>query len=513
MMNRKLVAAGAAVALGLAACDPADLTSYNKNPNSPTSAPSPALFTNAVRTTVSRFLGNLDVRGFELMAQHLTEVQYPQSDQYVRLQSPSTSGTFDGAYYGELEDFQKVIQNGQAANAAGIYAPAAIMQTWTYGDLTDLWGDIPYSGALMGDSVGLDTLAVHPAYDPQQQIYDGLFATLSSAAQALAGSSAVSLGSSDPIYGGDAGAWQKFANSLHARYAMRIVNVDPAKADAELSAAFGGPGGVFTSNADNALLNWPGDGLYDNPWASNFQTRDDHRISDRLMTYLVGWNDPRLPIYAQPVAGTTNSYVGAPNALDQAAAATWAPTASRPGEIFYSGATSYGNFGGAGASYPSYVMTYAEVAFIQAEAAERGLGGLSPSQAKGFYDAAIQASMEQWGVSDQAAIDAYLARPEVAYKGGTAGLAQIYTQKWIALFSDGIQAWSSWRRTCEPSNIHAGPAVITSGEVIRRFEYSTTELAANNVHVQEAVSRQGPDDLVTRMWWDSQPGNAPTCGG
>jgi hypothetical protein len=512
MTNRRLVAVGAAVALGLAACDPADLTNYNENPNSPTSAPAPALFTNGVRTTVSRFLGNLNVRGFELMAQHLTEVQYPQSDQYVRLQSNSTYTTFDGAYYGELEDFQKVIANGQAANAPGYYAPAAIMQSWTFGELTDLWGDVPYSGALMGDSTALDTLAVHPAYDPQQAIYDGLFTTLSNAASALEGAPGVlSLGGADPIYGGDFGQWQKFANSLHARYAMRIVNVDQAKADAELQAAFNGPNGTFASNADNALLAWPGDGLYDNPWAANFQTRDDHRVSDRLMTLLTGWNDPRLPIFAQPVAGTTDEYVGAPNALPQADAATWAPKASRPGEIFYPGATSYGTFGGSGKSYPSYVMTYAELAFIKAEAAERGLGGLSPAEAKGFYEDAVRASMEQWGVSDAAAVDAYLAQPEVAYKGGTAGLAQIYTQKWIALYSDGIQSWSSWRRTCQPTNIHAGPAVITGGEVIRRFEYSTTEMAVNEAHVKEAVARQGEDNLTTRMWWDSAPENAPTC--
>ena len=87
---------------------------------------------------------------------------------------------------------------------------------------------------------------------------------------------------------------------------------------------------------------------------------------------------------------------------------------------------------------------------IQAEAAERSLGGLTPSQAAGFYNAGITASMNQWGVTDAAAITAYLAQPAVAYKGGTAGLKQIALQKWIALYSDGGQAWFEWRRTCTP---------------------------------------------------------------
>jgi hypothetical protein len=509
MMNRKLLAVGMLASLGAAACDPADVTNYNNNPNSPTSAPAPAVFTQATQTAVSRFLGNLNVRGWELVAQHLTEWQYPQSDQYIRLTSSYTNGTFNAAYSAELEDFQQVIKAGKAQGAPGIFGPAQVMQTWTFGEMTDTWGDIPYSGALMGDSVELDSVAIQPPYDPQQQIYNGFFQTLSEASTAMAAGGGLTLGGADPIYGGDVEQWQKFANSLRARFAMRIVNVDPAKANSELQAAFSAPGGVFSSNADNAVLEWPGDGVYNNPWADNFKTRDDHRISDRLMVYLKGWNDPRLPIYAMPVAGTTNEYAGAPNALDQAAAGAYNTTASRPGAIFYPGTTTYGTFGGSGSSYPSYIMTYAEVAFLKAEAANRSLGGLTPGQAAGFYEAGIRASMAQWGVTDAAKITAYLAQPEVAYKGGVEGLTQIYTQKWIALYSDGIQAWSLFRRTCYPSNIHAGPATIID-EVMHRFEYGTTELTVNAANVAAAVARQGPDALDTRIWWDTKPEASPT---
>lgn len=523
MMNRKLLAVGVAASLGLAACDPADVTSFNDNPNSPTSAPAPALFTSATRTAVDRYLGNLNLRGWELVAQHLTEVQYPQSDQYIRLTSAYTNATFNNTYNNELKDFRQVIQAGKAADAPGIYGPAQVMQSWTFAEVTDVWGDVPYSTALMGDSVGLDSVAIQPKYDPQQEIYNGLFQTLTEASTAMSSAAGRTLGGADPVYGGNVGKWQKFANSLRARLAMRIVNVDAAKANSELQAAFSAPGGVFTSNADNATLAWPGDGVYNNAWADNFKTRDDHRISDRLMVYLNGWNDPRLPIFAMPAQDDTTAsgapcpaggcYTGAPNALDQAAAGDYINIASRPGAIFYPGATSYGTFGGAGASYPSYLMTYAEVSFLQAEAANRGMAGLSAGQAAGFYNAGIRASMQQWGVTDAADIAAYLAQPEVAYKGGPDGLQQIYTQKWIALFSDGIQAWSLFRRTCSPTNIYAGPSTIID-EVMGRFEYGTTELTVNRKNLDEAVSRQGPDDLTTKVWWDNGKGltEYPGCG-
>jgi len=225
--------------------------------------------------------------------------------------------------------------------------------------------------------------------------------------------------------------------------------------------------------------------------------------------------DPRLGVYAQPLPGTTNTYAGMPNGLTASAAGGYANTASRAGAIFFPGATAYGFFGGQGAAQASFIMTAAEMGFIQAEAAERSLGGLTPAQAKGFYDNAIRASMTQWGVTNTAAIDAYLADPAVAYKTGTPGLTQIALQKWIALFTDGGTAWAEWRRTCVPSTIKPGPAA-TQANVPRRFMYPTTEVSVNGAALNAAIARQGADAFTTRMYWDSAPTAAPTyttgCG-
>jgi hypothetical protein len=514
MIHRKLLTAAAALALvSGTACDPDGLTDINRNPNNPEDSPPEPLFTQAARLSAARWIGGgYNLRGATLLAQHLAQVQYPDEDAYSRLTGGATTGYFDNPYFTELMDLQKVILKGEAADAPGIYGPALVLQTWGISYLTDTWGDVPYSEAFQGEPGAGAILS--PTYDPQQSIYDDFFVVLNRAADDMGGAVGATLGDADPIYGGDVAHWRKFANSLRARHAMRIVNVNPTKASTELAAAFTDPGGVFTSNADNAELRWPGDGIYDNPWSDDFQTRDDHRMSDRLMNIMLAMNDPRIPIYAMPTAANPSVFAGMPNALTHSAASAYFNTASRAGAVFYPGQTVYGFFGGDGQSFPSFLMTYAEVSFIKAEAAERSLGGLAPGQAAGFYQDGIRASMQQWGVAD-ANIATYLARADVAYQGGVAGLRQIATQKWIALYTDGGQAWFEWRRTCVPFSVKPGPAAIIS-TVPRRLQYSITEISVNGASVEEAIARQGEDEFETRMYWDKSPTAAPTyqagCG-
>lgn len=502
------VLSGLVLVGGVAACNADAITKVNENPNSPTNAPAGAVFTNAVVTGTNRFLGwGYNGRGAALVVQHLAQTQYPDEDQYRRIDANSTSGYFNTPYTSELEDLQKVVDAGTTDKRPAIYGPALAFQQLIFEYITDTFGDIPYSEALKGDASDGVLL---PKYDPQKDVYAGMIANLTKVAADLANPGAVTLGSADPIYGGSPAAWQRFANTLHARMALRLINVDPATAASELQKALNGPGGVFRSNADNAVMRYPGDGVFNNTWSDNFKGRDDHRMSKTLMNAMLANNDPRIPIYAQPTVADPTKYAGMPNGLLATQAATWFNTSSRVGAVFFPGATAYGFFGGSGASFPQAVLTYAELAFIKAEAAERSLAGLTPAQAKGFYEDAITASMNQWGVTDAAKIAAFLAQPGVAYKGGTEGLKQIAVQKWIALFTDGGQAWAEWRRTCQPNTLAAGPAAIVN-YIPRRFYYSTTEISANSENLNAAIARQGPDNFGTRVYFDTKPTAAPTC--
>jgi hypothetical protein len=506
-----LLAVAASVALfGAAACNNDGLTSLNKNPNSPEDAPATTIFTNAARTAVARWVGNgYDLRGTEWVVQHLAEVQYPDEDDYKRLQASSTTPWFDTPYSAELEDFRKVYQKGLAANQPGTWAPALIMRTWVFSYLTNTFGDIPYFQALAGDSAGS---SLTPAYDKQQDIYADFFKQLDAAAKALA-SASNTLGDADPIYGGNTAKWQKFDNSLLLRLAMQIVNIDAATANTQIAAALApANGGVFTSNADNAQLNWPGDGVFNNPWSDNFAGRDDHRMSQTFVNLLIGLKDPRLFVFATKTTDDTlvgadpnfANYAGMPNGLTQATAQPYFNDTSRPGLIFWPPANLAAVEGGFGKTTATYVMTYAEVSFIEAEAANRSLGGLTPATAATSYNNGITASFDQWGVTMP---PGYLASAGIAYTPGTPGLIQIDQQEWIALYTDGGTTWSLWRRTCVPNTVKPGPAAITT-IVPRRFEYSTTEYSVNETQVKAAAARQGADLLTTPMWWDKNWNNA-----
>jgi hypothetical protein len=524
--KRSVLGLAAVAALAATACDNEGLTEINVNPNNPLTAPAGPVFTTAARLAATRWLGaGYSLRGTELIAQHLAEVQYPESDQYTRLQANSTSGFFDGAYANELKDLTEVVKAGEAENAPRIYAPAMALRAWVFGYLTDTYGDIPYFQALRGDSA---TAVFSPVYDAQKDIYADLFKTLAKVSADLVGTPANTrtLGTADPIYSGNATRWQRFANSLRARQAMRLSNVDAATARAEFAAALAAPGGLLASNADNARMAWPGGvNANANPWSVNFQSRDDHRISNVMMTLLRTNADPRVTVWAQRaerdttgavlqkycVGNTTPCYVGLQNALLHSQASPFVAYTSRPGLIFYPASTTYGVTGGTGSTTPSYLLTYAEVSFLKAEAAERGWISGSAAQ---FYADGIRASMEQWGVAT-AQIDAYLAQARITYTPGTAGLKQIAQQKWLALFTDGGQAWAEWRRTCQPATIKPGPAAVIA-TVPRRFQYSVTEVLTNKANLDAATARQGADDFATRMYWDKSPTAAPTyeagCG-
>ncbi|MEO5904494.1 MAG: SusD/RagB family nutrient-binding outer membrane lipoprotein [Gemmatimonadaceae bacterium] len=509
------IGSGLVFAAMLAACNSDKLTALNKNPNSPEDVPAGPIFTNAARVASSRWLGSgYSLRQTEWLSQHLAEVQYNDEDRYIRLHGGDTEGSFNGAYSGELKDFTQIINKGIASAAPGTYGPASVMRTWEFSYLTNTWGDVPYFTALVGDSTGG---SLSPKYDAQKDIYTDMFAQLDKASKAMAAAGVTnSLGAADPIYAGNLLKWERFANSLRARLAMLVINVDPAMANTQLTAAFNAPGGVFQSNSDNAVFKWPGDGVYDNPWAVNFKTRDDHRMSNTIMSLLLGNSDPRLPIFAQPTPANSSVYAGSPNGISpaRAAAGNYIVNASRPGAIFYSGKTAYGTFGGAGSSTPSYLMTYAEIAFIQAEAAQRGIGGLTSGQAAGFYNAAITASLAQWGVTS-GNTTAFLAQPGIVYSSGNAGLVQIGQQKWLALFTDGGTAWAEWRRTCQPATIKPG-VDASVGTVPRRFEYAVLEYTVNEANVTAAGTSLGGDTYAGRMYVDKSPTAAPTyvagCG-
>ncbi len=463
------------------ACEPP--TEMNENPNAPAEVSPAVLLPQAIQEGVEDALGGyIMLVHTSVWSYHIAELQYP--DEEVGMVRPSRMDSYWNQFYSQsLRDIQTVIEKGVEAEDANIEAVGMIWKSWIFHIVTDLWGDVPYSQALMGAE------NTTPAYDTQADIYAGMLADLTTAAQALESPSASDLypegfGAGDLLYGNDFELWRRFANSLRMRLAMRLSEVDPTTAETEFVAAYSAGG--FESNADNAMLRYPGS-PYENPYYENYLVRDDTGISGALVDTLLSLNDPRLPLYAEPAAAD-GAYRGHYNGKDDLPPDTSAAWFSRQGNFWRRD----------GAATPTMIMTYSEVLFLEAEAAERGWIGADPAT---LYTEAIRANMDQYdeqgvGPTD-AEIATYLAQPEVAY----AGLNSIYLQKWISLYMNGSESWADQRRTDVPYNTPGRDLLLT--QIPTRFHYPPIEQSLNEENWNAAVqSIGGSDDLVTRVWWD-----------
>jgi hypothetical protein len=496
MINKPFAALGLAFLVGVSACNNDALTSVNKNPNAPEQVSSDLLFATAAIRSVDAIRNDIEITPstFVHWPQYLAEYQYPEISFY-QFRPTTADGWWNTFYAGPLEDLAQALKQSTAAERPNQIGPILVMRAFNYSVMTGMWGDIPFAEANRGDAG-----VIAPKYDTQQAIYDSLLKNLGDANTMMSDAAGVGFGSQDPVYNGDVAQWKKLANALHARLGLNLSQVDATRARAEVSAAIAAGG--FESNDDNAQITWPGDGINDNPWYDNQKdggigTRDDARLSVTFVDTLKHLADPRLAVFARPVqepsCGTVPSctavsagdYRGMPNGLLAGDAGSWGPLSSRLGLQV------------SAASQPSYIMTFAEYSFIKAEAAERGWITGSAAQ---FYNDGITASMKQWGVSD-AAIATYLAQSKVAYTAGATGLAKIGLQKWIALFTQGFEAWSEWRRTGFPNLTPALNAKTANGQIPRRVIYPQTEQSFNLANLKAAITAQGGSDALDKKLW------------
>jgi hypothetical protein len=489
MLARWPLVAGLALVVG--ACSES-LTSVNQNPNSPPDIGPEFLFPQAVRSAVENTYSRMLLAHTSIWAQQTVQVQYPDEER-GRVRSETMQAFWDSYYAGSLWDIQTVIAKAQAAGEPNMEAVALIWKTWIFHQITDLWGDVPYSQALrLGEGI------TAPAYDTQQAIYTGMIQTLKTA-EALLDPAEGGFGAGDILYGDDFESWRRFSVSLRMRLAMRLSEALPVIAQTEFADAYADGG--FQSNADNAMLAWPGP-PYQNPSFENrvLGGRDDDGISDMMVRTLMridtatGLVDPRLQLYAEPAdsPATPKTYLGLGNNIRT-------PPLSL---VWYSRIGNFWRFDGA--STPTAIMTYSEVLFLEAEAAQRGWI-LTPGDAATLYVAAIRANMTQYtavNTPTAAEIDAYVADTAVVYKGGAVGFDQIQLQKWISLYMQGSEAWANQRRTDRPS-LTLGPNI--TGRPVR-FPYPPGEQSLNSASLTVAVNRQMPQGdprtIFGRVWWD-----------
>lgn len=413
--------------------------------------------------------------------------------------------------------------NKDDETAVNKVAAAQIMLVYAFQRLTDVYGDIPYSEAGMG-FLGDE---VSPAYDPQSEIYEDMLNTLQTAVASFDPSQPM-YGEGDLLYQGDLDQWRKFGNSLMLRVAMRLSKVNASMAETWVQRAISG--GVMESNADAAVIpheEGPSigpNGINSNPVIDVFEA-DQPKLTSTLVNWMRERDDPRLPligaVYAGPAsvrstpmvstdpadfvgyeAGLGLTQLQESDSWDEAEAVKAKYPALSEVDVLnvYVQPHRYIN---STRAMPTIYQSYAEVELMLAEAAVRGWHN---GDAETHYNNGVRAAMQQLAIYDEEAtvsdaeVDAYLAANP--YDQANA-LEQINTQYWAATFLNGIEAWSNWRRSGYPELTPANaPGNATGGTIPRRLTYPANEALLNEESYQQAISRQGPDLLTTRVWWD-----------
>ncbi|RFS19852.1 SusD/RagB family nutrient-binding outer membrane lipoprotein [Chitinophaga silvatica] len=390
------------------------------------------------------------------------------------------------------------------------YAWAQIIKVEAMHRVSDIYGPIIYTKyGKLNDEMGID-------YDDQKTAYYAFFDDLREAIDTLTryvnNNSLSKFTAFDLVYRGDYRQWVKFANTLRLRLAIRISGIDKPKAKAEGEAALKHPFGLLMEPEDNFAVNIT---PVTHPLNIMCYTWADLRMSAPMESILTGYEDPRLSSYFLPTEAGTYIYHGIRNGIKISA------------KEEYSGFSSLTRL-----SSNILFMTAAEAWFLKAEAAL--LGWENAGIPKEDYERGIRSSFKQYNLPN---IGSYLVNstskpnPYVDpqnqdnnVKPGDPNLStitiawdesdtperkleRIITQKWIAMFPEGQEAWSEFRRTGYPKLfpvvINNSNNTISTNKFIRRLPMPQIEEITNPKALERARKMlNGPDTGGTPLWWD-----------
>jgi len=456
-----------------------DFEAINQNPNGSTSVEPEFLLTNVLTSVAQASTYDQGFRLSNFICQYSSDIEFERIDRY---EMGSNSGHWNLLYRNltNINSMQSVPTTNEAYKAVG-----DVMKSYIFAQLTDMWGDIPYSEALKAKE-GISA----PKYDTQELIYNGpngILATLENAAKTL--STTKDKVSGDVMYNGNLLKWEKFANSLQVRYAVQLSKRN--KDFAKLQALVNG-GKIILTNADNAIIPYLAAAPNQFPLSqAALGIYNGHRMSSTIGSVLTGWGDPRIAVLFKPttksIASGNPQYKGLQNGL------TRESIASRGVDL-----NDISLFGSIWRDIPNGVdaqyIQASEVLFALAEAAEnKWITG----NAKDYYESAIKAHFAYLKVNLPSD---YLTKSTIVLNG-TDNLKKIMTQKWVALISNGHEAWFNIRRTGIPALI-PGPDNMNDGRFPSRYLYPEGEQATNAENYKIAAQRLGGDNINTKVWWE-----------
>jgi hypothetical protein len=420
----------------------------------------------------------------------------------------STMLLWQAYYRNVIRNTRDVIERTESLpQRSNLLNMARILQSYAFMVLTDSYGDIPYTD---GGAGYIDQI-FFPEYESQQDIYPQIIQQLSEASAALDPSGTIE--TADILYGGSVSQWKKFGYSIILRAGMRLSKVDQAQAAQVVAAAL--QGGVITSNADNAAMRH--DANYLNPIGNTLNATEaaNYYLTEPFVNYLKANNDPRLSAIAVRYVGAKSGPEQVPaiasfNPADQIGMPMGNDNGTIAAVATGKGLASFYDFSQvdrrrmAKTTSPMFFVTAAQTQLLLAEARQRNW--ITAGTVAEYYNSGVRAHMEQLASYDAAstvsatAITDYL----TAHPFDPANaLEQINTQYWVASFLNGPEAFANFRRSGFPNlapNPYPGKDI--TGAFIRRLTYPNSEISVNTENVNAAISRMGPDNLDTRVWWD-----------
>lgn len=384
------------------------------------------------------------------------------------------TGTWDYIYFAlaDLYDMKKMATEQGASEYVGV---ANVMIAYHLNLIADTFGAGPYSNAFDGSTLT-------PKYDSEEQMYTTALALLNESLTELAktDSKVKLLAANDLIHKGSTAAWIKTAQALRAR----MLNKISKKSNYSPAAVLDAVSKSYTSNADDAQM---ASFLLRNPWAqvarNNASLVLDGWLSNQLVNHLNGTTyglfDPRIERITDKTVN--NTYVGTRNGQGNVGGNNTVKD-----EVYISL-----NSPLSGDNSPLLIATFAEMKFVEAEAAFR-----SGDRARAYaaYLAGIRANMDKLGVA-AAARDAYIASPIVSVGATTLTLDLIFKEKYVATYLNP-EAWNDARRYDYKYKGFTLPLNAALPTFIRRAAYPNGETTKNGANV--------PDDvpLSTPLWWD-----------
>ena len=447
------------------------------------------------------------------------------------------------AQYRTAEDAEKV----------NINSVLRIYRVYLMSIITDTYGDAPFSEAGLGFLEG----KFNPKYDKQEDIYNAFFLELEDAVNKIDPTKDKVTG--DLIYAGDVTKWQQLANSLRLRFAMRISNVNPTKAQTEFENALAANGGVITDASSDALIKYMtiafsfGQEAYSDYRGNslsqllfgNDPANNPSYLCSTFFNQLYNSGDPRTFKISRCYYDGLMSATSPDNRVDitqemiekgiafsprDPGAYSWEPwptgydsdicaelavnnpsvTATMAREVEPKLANNFLK-----SDNPGVVMTSAEVKFLMAEATVKkwNVGSVS---AEDLYKQGVRAAIDfltdNYGCTAtiDAEFDAFIQDKGAFGHTDNQKLEAINTQAWILHFSNPAECWANVRRSGypklkSPAEYGFGQYLTGGTEIPVRLCYPVLESSYNKKSYNEAIERMGgTDNWHSLLWWDTE---------